>query len=216
MIESSTRQLTAEERAEYREWLNDLRRPVQPLPRAALLMACLIGAVVGVAGGAVSKGPPTRRGALGVLAFTVCAGMGAIYARELSAELRRRREQIRAVEQAVVRDRVEVLRLRATDVVAFEEIGDLGPYCAFQVQPDLIMCLGGQAYIELQGFPSEETEITCLPLLDARITCFGRRLQPLRVIPAAVHKHWTGPRDRQRLHGSLKDLEGLLAAPSEA
>jgi hypothetical protein len=215
MIEFSTRQLTADEKAEYREWLNDLRRPVRPLPRTALLMTCVIGAVVGVAVGAVSKGPPTRRGALGVLALSVCAGMGTLYARELSSELRRRREQIRAVEQAVVLDRVEVLRLRATEVVAFEEIGDLGPYCAFQVQPDLIMCLGGQAYIDLQSFPSEETEITCLPLVDARIACSGRRLQPLRIIPAAVHKHWTGPRDRQRLHGSLNHLEGLLAEPSE-
>jgi hypothetical protein len=129
-------------------------------------------------------------------------------------EHRRNRRRRRELESALAANRVDEIRVVATEAVALDEVEDLGEARAFQVEPDRVLYFGPRQVLP-RKFPT--TDFAYAEILDAggeivdlNFKLQGERLAPMRRIPAEDQAGLDLSRDREILPGRLDRLEGLL------
>jgi hypothetical protein len=134
--------------------------------------------------------------------------------RELRVELG---AGLKALEDAVARDKADIVRIQSSAMVEFEEIEDEGACYAFQVEDRLIVFVEGQDFYSSAKFPNTDFSLVHLhdprgKLVEMLIAKHGAKAAPVRTIPAATKSKLTLPDHLETIEGRLDDLENLLAA----
>ena len=129
-------------------------------------------------------------------------------------------ERILAFESAIEADVADDIRITSSDVLEFEELGDLGAYWAFQVEPETIVFVCGQAFYRSARFPNTDFSIVQIDdangqLVELRIRKRGDRLGPKDVIPSSEWQTWRWPEHLEVLDGRLDEMRTLLDAPDK-
>lgn len=128
------------------------------------------------------------------------------------------RKQQLALEDALATNRVDEIRIAATEMFELEEIGDLGACYAFQAEEDKILIVQGQDYDATRRFPS--TDFSIATILDSAgepveiaVHKRGKKLKPSRMISEKAQKTMRLPTNLEVLNGRLSELEDLLRLP---
>jgi hypothetical protein len=101
------------------------------------------------------------------------------------------RSQVPVLDGALRANHAVETRIRAARVVEFEEVEDEGACYAFEIEPGTCVFIVGQEFYEDDDFPN--TDFSMVDLLGESgipattlLTKAGSKLQPERVVPAAV------------------------------
>ena len=128
---------------------------------------------------------------------------------------RQRLARIHSIRDALYRSEAHVVRIRSDAVVEFEEEEDEGACYAFQAAENIVF-ISGQEFYPSAKFPN--TDFSLVQIRDRRgapveslIATDGKRLQPIRTIPAELKAKLRVPEHLQVLEGKLDDLDRLLA-----
>jgi hypothetical protein len=123
--------------------------------------------------------------------------------------------QARAFEEALRTNRVREIRVQATRVVEFEEEEDEGACYAFGHEANAAVFIVGQEFYEDDDFPN--TDFSMLEILGSRgqpvdvlLVKRGRKLEPERVVPAAVKNRLELPEHLAIVNSSLDTIEASL------
>ncbi len=115
----------------------------------------------------------------------------------------------------------KLLRILSEEMVEIEEVEDEGARYAFQVNNEEIVFISGQDYYPSAQFPN--SDFCVIELLDGEgkileevISKKGKKLKPVRTIPAAVKRNLRIPDHMQRITARIEDLEILLGVGLEA
>ena len=154
-----------------------------------------------------------------VLAFW--AGLGAVFTIWIGLPQRKlMRSQIPVLEDALRTNRVHEIRVQSTRVVEFEEEEDEGSCYAFETDPGSIIFIVGQEFYEDDDFPN--SDFSMIEILgqrgrpvDVLLTKRGRKLVPVRVIPAAMKNRLELPEHLTEVRVSLESVEAALNARRE-
>ena len=126
------------------------------------------------------------------------------------------RGQVRMFEEAIRANRAREIRLQATRVVEFEEEEDEGACYAFDHDGDTAVFIVGQEFYEDDDFPN--TDFSMIEILgeggqpiDILLTKRGRKLQPERVVPAAVKNRLDLPSHLTIVPATLDNIEAWLS-----
>ena len=127
--------------------------------------------------------------------------------------------QVRMFQEAIRTNRAREVRLQATRVVEFEEEEDEGACYAFDHAGDAAVFIVGQEFYENDDFPN--TDFSMVEILGERgqpvdivIINRGRKLQPERVVPAAVKNRLELPEHLTIVPGALENIEASLPGRS--
>ncbi len=155
-----------------------------------------------------------------VTAFWATIGMAVSFwayrdaRRDVSAKLLR-------VKSGLLRNEARVTRILSEEMVEIEEVEDEGARYAFQVNNEEIVFISGQDYYPSAQFPN--SDFCVIELLDGEgkileevISKKGKKLKPVRTIPAAVKRNLRIPDHMQRITARIEDLEILLGVGLEA
>ncbi|HZM00640.1 MAG TPA: hypothetical protein VFD43_10350, partial [Planctomycetota bacterium] len=101
------------------------------------------------------------------------------------------RKSLGRLESALARNEARVVRIAAEQMVELEEVEDEGACYAFQVEPERMMFVTGQAFYRSGRFPNSDFSIaTVLDESGREVELFiekrGEPLKPVRRIPAEV------------------------------
>jgi hypothetical protein len=124
--------------------------------------------------------------------------------------------RLELIESAVRRNQARVLRIRANEVVEFEEEEDEGATYAFQLEDDRIVVIAGQDFYPSAKFPNTDFSLVDIlaedgTVVEGVIAKEGIKLKPSRVIGVDVWRKLKVPYHLETLAGKLDSLEQLLA-----
>jgi hypothetical protein len=126
------------------------------------------------------------------------------------------RGQVRMFEEAIRTNRAREIRLQATRVVEFEEEEDEGACYAFDHDGDTVVFIVGQEFYEDDDFPN--TDFSMVEILGERgqpidilLTKRGRKLQPERIVPAAVKNRLDLPSHLTIVPATLDNIEAWFS-----
>jgi hypothetical protein len=129
------------------------------------------------------------------------------------------RGQTRMFEEAIRTNRAREIRLQAMRVIEFEEEEDEGACYAFDHDGNAAVFIVGQEFYENDEFPN--TDFSMVEILgergqpiDVMIVKRGRKLQPERVVPAAVKNRLELPEHLTIVPGTLDRIEASLPSRS--
>ena len=125
------------------------------------------------------------------------------------------RGQTRAFEEAIRTNRAREIRLQTTRVVEFEEEEDEGACYAFDHDGNAAVFIVGQEFYEDDDFPNSDFSMVEIlgergRPIDVLIIKRGRKLQPERVVPAAVKSRLELPEHLTIVPGTLDRIEAAL------
>jgi hypothetical protein len=125
------------------------------------------------------------------------------------------RGQMRMFEEAIRANRVREIRLQATRVVEFEEEEDEGACYAFDHEGNAAVFIVGQEFYEDDNFPNTDFSIVEIlgghgQPIDVLLHKRGRKLQPERIVSAAVKNRLELPEHLTIVPGSLDHIESSL------
>jgi hypothetical protein len=118
-------------------------------------------------------------------------------------------------ESACRRNEAEVIHIRSTEYISFEEHEDEGACYAFALERGGVLLLHGQQYYPTSRFPSLDFSIVS-PLdesdrpVDELLEKRGLKADPSRVVPAAVKLELDLPTDIAFMDTRLEDVENRL------
>jgi len=119
-------------------------------------------------------------------------------------------------EEAFLRNEVNELRVRASEMVEFEELEDEGACYAFELSDDRILFISGQEYYPSARFPN--TDFSLVGIFDHDGHCVeeliykrGHKLKPSRIVPAQVKSSLELPGHLDTIQGKLAELEEILS-----
>lgn len=128
------------------------------------------------------------------------------------------RGQARTLAEAIRTNRAREIRLQTTRVVEFEEEEDEGACYAFDHEGNAAVFIIGQEFYEDDDFPN--TDFSMVEILgergqaiDVLIVKRGRKLQPERLIAAAVKNRLELPEHLTIVPGALERIEASLSRP---
>jgi hypothetical protein len=209
MLERTERPLTPEETARLRLELAQRTAESNAALRRALLIAAAVCAMLCI----ITLLASDAAWYVAVAVWTLLAlGISAWVGLDLRHNLRRHAGQLQAV---LAHNTARSTSVKASAVAEFEEFEDEGACWAFQVEPELLLFVCGQAYYATADFPSNEFTIV-EPLLpggsaaDEWLDVHGPRLEPVRNIPAAVKLRLDLPAQLETVRGTLAELETVL------
>lgn len=135
-----------------------------------------------------------------------------------SSETRRSKGLIGQAARVLTRNEVFETTIRSTAMVEFEEEEDLGARYAFQISDYRITLVTGQDFYPSARFPNTDFSIVDVrndagQTTDRWIVKRGRKLSPVRVVPAKMAQTLAYPRHLQTIAGRLEDLEQILSRP---
>jgi hypothetical protein len=127
------------------------------------------------------------------------------------------RGQISVFEEALRANRAREIRLQAGRVAEFEEEEDEGACYAFEHEPGACIFIVGQEFYEDDDFPNEDFLMAEIlgegnQTVDVMLVKQGKKLQPYRVIPAAVKVGLRIPDHLAVVRASLDTIEQALPA----
>jgi hypothetical protein len=191
----------------------ELSRRRHQLQLAKRRVAVFVLVVFGVGSGPIIA-ENRRIHAIDVIAiwFLICTSLA------LWSYLSARRDLARRVnrfEEALRRNEAIEVRVQSTKMVEFEEEEDEGACYAFQLDGGRVLFVAGQSYYSSARFPNTDFSLVGLydkdgGCLDELIEKRGRKLLPLRVIPAELKKKMFIPEHLHTVEGNLADVERLL------
>ena len=125
------------------------------------------------------------------------------------------RGQTRAFEEAIRTNHAREIRLQTTRVVEFEEEEDEGACYAFDHDGNAAVFIVGQEFYEDDDFPNSDFSMVEIlgergQPIDVLIIKRGRKLQPERVVPAAVKNRLELPEHLTIVPGTLDRIEASL------
>jgi hypothetical protein len=212
MLEEFNRPLTEAERRLVRGWTAFRRRQIDAMPKRTLCSALV---VIGALWLATILASNANR--VVISAFWLLFGI-AMWLWVYTEERRKLSRQIRTYESAIRRNEATVVRVVASAVVELEEYEDEGLCHAFQIDEDSIAFTTGQDYYDCSSRRFPNSDFSIINILDeggevAHIVMakHGRKLEPVRKIPADVKLKLRQPGDLEVISGRLADLERLLA-----
>ena len=156
-----------------------------------------------------------------LVVLTFWAGLWAVFTLWIGLPQRKlMRSQIPVLEDALRTNRVHEIRVQSTRVVEFEEEEDEGACYAFETEPGSVTFIVGQEFYEDDDFPN--SDFSMIEILgqrgqpvDVLLTKRGRKLVPLRVIPAAMKNRLELPEHLTEVRVSLESVEAALKARRE-
>jgi hypothetical protein len=126
------------------------------------------------------------------------------------------RGQARTLAEAIRTNRAREIRVQTTRVVEFEEEEDEGACYAFDHEGNAAVFIIGQEFYEDDDFPN--TDFSMVEILgergqaiDVLIVKRGRKLQPERLIAAAVKNRLELPEHLTIVPGELERIEASLS-----
>lgn len=125
------------------------------------------------------------------------------------------RNEVRLLEEAIQTNRARETRLQSTRVVEFEEVEDEGACYAFDHNGDSAVFIVGQEFYEDIDFPNTDFSLVQIlgehgqPIRELLIKR-GRKLQPERVVSAAIKRHLELPEHLAIVPGALDRIEAIL------
>ena len=125
------------------------------------------------------------------------------------------RGQARTLAEAIRTNRAREIRLQTTRVVEFEEEEDEGACYAFDHDGNAAVFIVGQEFYEDDDFPNSDFSMVEIlgergRPIDVLIIKRGRKLQPERVVPAAVKNRLELPEHLTIVPGTLDRIEAAL------
>ena len=210
-IDSTERPLSEDEKRDLSARLDRARAD----SRTALMKVGAVGAavcgVLAVLTLAASDAPASV-----VLAFwTVLAALLTLWIGLPQRKLVR--GQIPVLEEALRTNRAREIRLRSSRVVEFEEEEDEGACYAFEAGPGSVIFVVGQEFYDDVDFPNDDFSMieilgTNGRAMDVLCVKHGKKLQPERIVPAAVKNGLQLPEHLQVVAAPLDRIESALSA----
>jgi hypothetical protein len=126
------------------------------------------------------------------------------------------RGQVRVFEEAIRTNLAREIRLQSTRVVEFEEEEDEGACFAFDHNGNAAVFIVAQEFYEDDDFPNTDFSMVEIlgdggRLLDVLLFKRGEKLQPERVVPAAVKNRPDLPEHLAVVPGRLDRIEASLS-----
>lgn len=123
---------------------------------------------------------------------------------------------VRRFESALRENAACIIRIRSEQMVDFEEEEDEGACYAFQLAEGRIFFLSGQEYYSSGRFPNSDFTLVDISSEDGTVIIGhiekrGRKLMPIRTIPAKKKTALKIPNDLQVINGDLSQIEQLLS-----
>jgi hypothetical protein len=123
--------------------------------------------------------------------------------------------QVRMFEEAIRENLVREIRLQATRVVEFEEEEDEGACYAFAHDISGTVFIVGQEFYEDEDFPNSDFSMLEIlgergQAIDVLLIKRGRKLQPERIVPAAVKNRLKLPEHLTVVPSPLDDIEASI------
>lgn len=122
----------------------------------------------------------------------------------------------KSLEEALDRNEADIVHIKSTEMIEFEEIEDEGAGYAFQVDDDYIVFVEGQNFYSSANFPNDDFEIVHIydyagKLVDMFIDRHGNNLMPNRKISSKVKKRLRQFKHLETVEGKLSNLETILS-----
>ena len=130
------------------------------------------------------------------------------------------RQQIPILEDGLRTNRTRVIRVRSSRVVEFEEEEDEGACYAFDVDGSSTLFIVGQEFYEDDDFPNSDFSMVEVlggsgRPIDVLTQKHGRKIQPERVVPAAIKNELQLPEHLEVVAAPVDAIEtGLPRASS--
>jgi len=148
--------------------------------------------------------------ALGLLVLLAGEAIAGMIFRKALQNYQRERNRTRPLLAILESGRIEVVRCTSEKVVILDPLPGRKPAYVFQVEEDEIFCVGDDRdYEGLSQLPNSDFEIVRIPTQAPKIRCLGQKLEPLRRVPADLHKDWSGFSDGDVHEGRLSEIEGV-------
>jgi hypothetical protein len=130
------------------------------------------------------------------------------------------RRAIRLCDETLARNEIKATHIRSSSMVELEEIEDEGACYAFQFAEGRIVFVTGQEFYASARFPNDDFSLAVVRDREGHIAMewivkYGRKLTPVRTIPAKARARLILPGHLQVIDGRLEDLERLLEAAPE-
>ena len=130
-------------------------------------------------------------------------------------QVREMRAKLAHYEAAVGRNEAQVVRVRADEMIEFEEEEDEGACYAFQLDGHNILFVSGQDYYASAKFPNTDFSLISIygqhgELVEGFIEKQGSKLKASRKISAKMKSTMTIPDHLQVIPGDLNQIEQLL------
>jgi hypothetical protein len=123
----------------------------------------------------------------------------------------------RNITRAISKNEAQVVHCQSNEMVSLEEIDGEGPDYCFQINESRLFFINGEEYCESRRFPNTDFEIVRIYgdkdyVVFFRVYCRGKKLLPLKVIPAERKKNLMSvlPADCTILRGRLEGVQEVL------
>ena len=125
------------------------------------------------------------------------------------------RERLRSLRAGLEHHRARIVRIRASEMVEFEEIEDEGACYAFQLPEDQIVFVTGQEFYPGARFPNSDFSLVHVFDASGRLVEMftdktGSKIEPIRRVPAQMKKTLSIPDHLEIVKGRIDNIELLL------
>ena len=204
------RSLTEVERRAVRRELSRRRRRLRLAKRRVFGFSAAIFAIGTGLTIVVSKRIPPVDAA--VIWLAICVGLGLWSYLDAKRDLA---TGVRRFEGALQRNQGSEVRVQSAEVVEFKEQEDEGACYAFQLVNGKILFISGQEFYQSARFPNTDFSLIDIYDLDGGrvqelIRKHGRKLRPMRFIPASVKSVMAMPEHLEVIDGKVSEVEQLL------
>lgn len=130
-------------------------------------------------------------------------------------EKRKILKNIHRYQNALDKNEAREIHIKSNRMVEFDESEDEGACYAFQLDDDRIIFVEGQDFYPLSKFPNDDFSIIEIrdsenSLLETAINNYGKKIKPLRKIPAKQKSEIRIPEHLRIIDGKLEDIEKSL------